>query len=73
MMHERWEEDENGIMKPIINFIHVIPLEESLIHCGQRTCWCFPKPDPDNDCVYIHQAVSPTEDGWIWVGELNID
>jgi hypothetical protein len=68
----RWEEDEDGQMKPVISRIHTIPLEDrdSLLHCAQLTCWCSPRPDSEDDCLILHQAMTSAKAGWILVGEL---
>lgn len=70
LSQSRWEEDTDGIMKPVINYIHVIPIEDTMLHCAQRTCWCYPKLNPADDIIYLHQAVSPEPERWVCIGEL---
>lgn len=69
----RWEEDENGIFKPIISRIHTIPIEdrESLLHCAQLTCWCSPRLDINDNCVVLHQAMTDAKQGWVLIGETD--
>jgi len=69
----RWEWDESDErMKPAINFIHVIPLEQSetLIHCAQSSCWCSPTPDKESPQIVNHRSACPTPSGWVLIGEL---
>lgn len=72
-MNKRWAWDEQEQrMKPVINFIHIIPIENAstLIHCAQSTCWCSPKQDVGDSAIFLHNAVSSHVDqGWILIGE----
>jgi hypothetical protein len=67
----RWEEGDDGVMRPVISHIHTIPLEdrESLLHCAQMTCWCSPRIDPADPRAILHQALTPAERGWVLIGE----
>lgn len=69
---QRWAEDENGNLKPVLSRIHIIPLEdrESLLHCAQLTCWCSPRLDPSDESLVLHQAMTKVEQGWVLIGEL---
>lgn len=74
MNHPRWEEDpHDGQQKPIVHRIHCIPIEnrKGLLHCAQLTCWCSPRPDPEDPIVIGHQAMTKAEDGWVLVGEFD--
>jgi hypothetical protein len=68
----RWEEGEDGQMKPVVSRIHVIPSEDRdlPLHCAQLTCWCSPRLDPEDECMILHQAMTPAKNGWFLVGEL---
>jgi len=70
MILPRWDE-EDGRMKPVISLIHAIPLEDidSMLHCAQRTCWCFPKPSPEDEVIILHHAVTTVKNGWVLIGE----
>ena len=68
----RWAEDD-GVMKPLISFLHVLPIESrDLPHCAQRCCWCSPRPDDSDPVIIIHNAMTKPE-GWIVVGEMTMD
>jgi hypothetical protein len=70
---ERWTwDDDQQRMRPAVSRIHAIPLENSdtLIHCAQLTCWCTPRPDPDNDVLVVHNSVTTSDAGWVLIGEL---
>jgi hypothetical protein len=69
----RWEWDESEErMKPVINFIHLIPLEQSktLLHCAQSSCWCSPTPGKENAQIINHHSACPAPIGWVLIGEL---
>lgn len=67
----RWAE-EDGVMKPLISFLHVIPIEErDLPHCAQLCCWCSPVPDKEDPFIIVHKAMTKSE-GWVLVGELTM-
>jgi hypothetical protein len=67
----RWKE-EDGIMKPLISFVHVIPIEErDLPHCAQLCCWCSPLPDDEDPVIIIHNAMTNSQ-GYILVGEMTM-
>lgn len=72
MTSPRWAEDDDGQLKPVIDRIHTIPLEdrESLLHCAQLTCWCSPRLSPD-DPIVLHQAMTKAKRGWVLVAELD--
>jgi hypothetical protein len=64
--------EEDGVMKPLISFLHVIPLEErDLPHCAQLCCWCSPVPDKKDPVIILHKAMTQTED-WVIVGEMTM-
>lgn len=66
----RWLE-EDGVMKPVINWIHTIPIEDKdIFHCAQSSCWCSPKVDKDNPEIILHQALTSAQDGWVLIGEI---
>ena len=67
----RWEEGQDGVMRPVINRIHTIPLEDrfSLLHCAQLTCWCSPRLDCEDPIIVLHQAVTTAQQGWVLIGE----
>ena len=69
----RWEEDADGVMRPILSRIHTIPLEDrdSLLHCAQMTCWCSPRINPVDPLVILHQALTTARQGWVLIGELD--
>jgi len=67
MTDNRWIEID-GVMKPVINFIHVIPIETRLIHCATLTCWCSPVHDTQDPVIVLHHAVS-TPEQWVLIGE----
>ena len=67
MTDNRWVEVD-GVMKPVINFIHVIPIETRLLHCAALTCWCSPVPDTQDPVIIHHYAASSPEQ-WVLIGE----
>lgn len=68
----RWAE-ENGVMKPLISFLHVIPIEKrDLCHCAQLCCWCSPVPDKEDPVIILHNAMTESEDGWVIIGEMTM-
>jgi hypothetical protein len=68
----RWAE-EDGVMKPLISFLHVLPIESrDLPHCAQLCCWCSPKPDESDPVVIIHNAMTEAREGWVIVGEMTM-
>ena len=71
--HPRWQEDENGALKPLISRIHVIPLEgETMLHCAQVTCWCSPVEASDSDqIIFNHIQATGEASGWVLIGELD--
>lgn len=73
MTRARWEEADDGQQKPVIDRIHTLPLEDrpSLLHCAQLTCWCSPRLDPDDPAIVLHQAMTPAQQGWVLIGELD--
>lgn len=75
--HKPLDDSPDGVMKPVISKIHVLPLEDGislhcsvLLHCAQATCWCRPSIDPDDTRLVIHKAVTSANDGWVLVGEM---
>ena len=60
--------------------LHVIPLNDGMIHCAQESCHC--SPTPDGAGVVIHHAQDcrealernghVTPHGWATVGEQNV-
>ena len=71
----RWAEDDDGEMKPVISRIHTIPLEDrdTLLHCAQLTCWCYPRRSDDDETIILHQAMTSAKAGWVLIGERDED
>ena len=70
MISPRWVEDIDGRLKPVIDRIHTIPLEDryGLLHCAQLTCWCSPRLSSD-DPIVLHQAMTKASQGWVLIAE----
>jgi hypothetical protein len=68
----RWWPDADGVLRPLINRIHVIPLENgTLLHCAQVTCWCSPSLNDATETICTHNAVTSAEAGWVNIGEVD--
>lgn len=67
----RWE-NQGGTMKPVINRIHVIPVEDGdLLHCAQLSCWCSPCIDATDSVIINHTALTSHSAGWVLIGECH--
>ncbi len=71
MNRPRWAADDDGVLKPMVDRIHTIPLEDrpALLHCAQLTCWCSPRPDPEEPVIILHQALTTAAQGWVLIAE----
>lgn len=62
-------------MIPVLDRIHVIPIDEGGddLHVASAECWCNPKvePQPDADTdICTHNAITgPDHEGWVLIGE----
>ena len=68
---EAWTEEE-GIMKPVVTHVHVIPIESGhpdLLHCAQQHCWCSPVVHKEDPRLIVHNAMTAAPKGWVRIAE----
>lgn len=64
-----------------MNNIHVIPLNDDIMHHASPKCLCQPLNDPESTTVYVHHAFDNREaqerqgnpvkgKGWTNIGEI---
>lgn len=41
--------------------LHVIPINDLRDHASQRTCWCRPVQDDEDDNVWVHNSLDERE------------
>lgn len=72
MPNPRWWPNADGVLVPLINRIHVIPVEDgSLMHCAQMSCWCCPSFKDGTELMAIHQNLTLASAEWVNIGEVD--